>query len=167
MQTSKNDEIKMRHAYGFFNKNSRFNGPRYKRGKDNIFSTDAIKSASRKRMLSDNPAKKPANRKRMSEANPNVYLSGDKTAQEQSLTRKAETLVKKQGGRIQTPFGIFNTRKDFYIKHGSEVFITRVVKNPDYVPNIKEVKLSKYLKIEDLGKSYREMGWYITSASAS
>jgi hypothetical protein len=60
MQLTKPAEIKMRHAYGFFNKSSRYNGPRYKRGKDNIFSTKEIVEQVRKRMTENNPMKDPA-----------------------------------------------------------------------------------------------------------
>lgn len=74
MQLTKNAEIRMRHAYGFFNKNSRYNGPRYKRGKDNIFSTPEIVEQVRQRMKSNNPMKRPEQRERMSfnNNNPNV-----------------------------------------------------------------------------------------------
>jgi len=74
MQLTKNAEIKMRHAYGFFNKSSRYNGPRYKHGKDNIFSTPEIIEQVRRRMIDNNPMKAPEQRQRMSlnNNNPNV-----------------------------------------------------------------------------------------------
>lgn len=74
MQISKNAEIKMRHAYGFFNKSSRYNGPRYKSGKDNIFSTPEIIKQVRQRMIANNPMKAPEQRVRMCQNNnnPNV-----------------------------------------------------------------------------------------------
>ena len=74
MQLTKNAEIKMRHAYGFFNKSSRYNGPRYKSGKDNIFSTPEIVEQVRQRMIDNNPMKRPEQRQRMSlnNNNPNV-----------------------------------------------------------------------------------------------
>jgi len=59
MQLTKSAEIKMRHAYGFFNKSSRYNGPRYKQGKDNIFSTKEIVEQVRQRMINNNPMKDP------------------------------------------------------------------------------------------------------------
>lgn len=74
MQTTKNSEIKMRHAYGFFNKSSRYNGPRYKTGKDNIFSTPEIIEQVSKRMSENNPMCCPAQKLRMRLANSNPYV---------------------------------------------------------------------------------------------
>ena len=71
MQLTKSAEIKMRHAYGFFNKSSRYNGPRYKQGKDNIFSTPEIVEQVRRRMIENNPMKQPEHRERMSLNNNN------------------------------------------------------------------------------------------------
>tara|TARA_B100000508_G_scaffold134955_1_gene126219 strand:+ start:1009 stop:1497 length:489 start_codon:yes stop_codon:yes gene_type:complete len=161
MQDNKIDEIKMRHSYGFFNKNSRFNGPRYKYGSDNIFSSPRIIKMVRSRMLNNNPSKDPKNRKRMSVCNPNPYLSNNHTKQNSHYQKGIQTRIKNRGGKIQTPFGTFETQKQFISEHGAEVLIKKIIKNHNHIPSSREIKCSKYLDIRDLGKSYKEMGWYV------
>lgn len=100
MQTTTGAEIKMRHAYGFFNKNSKFNGPRYKRGNDNIFSTPALIEQVRIRMTTNNPM-----------SNPEIKAKVMKTRQEKKLagiTRTPRVLKDK----FITPLGIFKSKKD-------------------------------------------------------
>ena len=100
MQLTKTDGIKMRHAYGFFNKSSRFNGPRYKSGKDNIFSTPEIIELVRTRMTTNNPMK-----------NPIVARKSKLTRQ---INNKKRGYVQKRTLRDKfvTPFGIFKTKKE-------------------------------------------------------
>lgn len=138
MQLTKNAEIKMRHSYGFFNKSSRYNGPRYKRGKDNIFSTPNIIEQVRQRMIDNNPMKSSDQRQRMSlnNNNPNVrslsvngvsFLSEAKACRYFNTTlyllrknyniqytdkRPKMTRICNLDDKFITPQGIFKTKKE-------------------------------------------------------
>ena len=100
MQINTNNEIKMRHAYGFFNKHSKFNGPRYKRGKDNIFSTDRIIQLVKERMVNNNPMKDP--------------LSQQKRVETWKANRAAREFIPQRvlKDKFITPNGIFKTKKE-------------------------------------------------------
>lgn len=151
MQLTKNAEIKMRHAYGFFNKNSRYNGPRYKSGKDNIFSTPEIIKQVRKRMIENNPMKCPNQKLRMSlnNNNPNVRslsIDGISFLSEAEACRYFDTtlyLLRKKyniqymDNRPKLP-RIFNLKDKFITPQGvfqTKKQIQRVVGIPEWTLN--------------------------------
>lgn len=114
MQLTKSAEIKMRHAYGFFNKNSRYNGPRYKRGKDNIFSSKEIVEQVRKRMKENNPMKDPISQQKRLDT-----WKANRAARGQIPPRVLKD-------KFITPGGIFKTKKE----------IQKVLKIPEWTLNV-------------------------------
>lgn len=187
MQLTKNAEIKMRHAYGFFNKSSRYNGPRYKFGKDNIFSTSKIVEQVRQRMIKNNPMKAPEQRLRMSinNNNPNVrslsvnginFLTEAKACQHFDTTlyllRKNYSIqytdnrpkvdrIFNLKDKFITPKGIFKTKKEIQKVVGiPEWTLNTIYDNLDAYPviNGRASKKIDHLKI-DPTKTWRDNGF--------
>ena len=155
MQTTKSAEIKMRHAYGFFNKNSRFNGPRYKRGKENIFSTQAIINQTKIRMATNNPMKDP--------------LAQAKRLNSWRLTRanKAAILPRVLKDKFITPKGIFKTKKEIQKILGIPEYTLNTIYNDlDKLPtsNGRASKKLDHLNL-DKSKSWRSNGFDLISVS--
>ena len=151
MQLTKLAEIKMRHAYGFFNKSSRFNGPRYKRGKDNIFSTPSIIKEVVNRMTTNNPMKDP-------------IIQSQRLATWRK-NRAAKTFIPPRvlKDKFITPYGIFKTKKaiqtDLKIP---EHTLNVIYDNLDALPNSngRGSKKIEHLNI-DPDKSWRDNGYSI------
>ena len=151
MQLTKSAEIKMRHAYGFFNKSSRYNGPRYKRGKDNIFSTPAIIEEVVRRMTTRNPMKDPVLQQKRVDT-----WRANRAARDYIPPRVLKD-------KFITPHGIFKTKKaiqtDLKIpEHPLNV----IYDNLDALPtsNGRGSKKIEHLNI-DLNKSWRDNGYGI------
>lgn len=153
MQISKTSEIKMRHAYGFFNKSSRFNGPRYKRGKENIFSSPEIIQQVKSRMKTNNPMKNPEIKKKC--------LQNRKLKRELGKYRKPRILKDK----FVTPYGIFKTKKEIQEKLKIPEFtLNSIFNNLDAYPtsNGRKSKRIDHLLI-DCTKTWKENGFgYVT-----
>lgn len=149
MQLTKSAEIKMRHAYGFFNKNSQFNGPRYKRGKDNIFSSPKIIEQVRKRMTEKNPMKDPViQQKRVS------TWKANRAARDHIPTRVLKD-------KFITPKGIFKTKKEIQKIVGiPEWTLNTIYNNLDAYPvtNGRASKKINHLNI-DPNKTWRDNGF--------
>jgi len=149
MQLTKNAEIKMRHAYGFFNKSSRYNGPRYKSGKDNIFATPRIVEQVRQRMITDNPMKDP------------------EVVKQCIATRKANRAAKDNitprilKDKFITPNGIFKTKKEIQKTVGiPEWTLNTIYNNLDACPttNGRASKKIDHLNINPT-KTWKENGF--------
>lgn len=193
MQLTKSAEIKMRHAYGFFNKSSRYNGPRYKHGKDNIFSTPEIIAQVRKRMIDSNPMKLDSQRKRMQvkNNNPNVrslsingisflseaeacrhfnttlYLLRKNYNIQYTDTRPKSARVFNLNDKFITPKGIFKTKKEIQKVVGiPEWTLNTIYNNLDAYPvtNGRASKKINHLNI-DPTKTWRENGFGLVSIS--
>lgn len=193
MQFTKNAEIKMRHAYGFFNKNSRYNGPRYKSGKDNIFSTPEIIDQVRQRMIENNPMKDEKQKERMKikNNNPNVRsisINGIPFISKAEACRYFKTtlyLLEKNFNIIYidtrpkfvrniiykdkfiTPFGIFKTKKQIQKVLGiPEWTLNTIYNNLDTLPisNGRGSKKIAHLNI-DTTKTWRENGFGLLTVS--
>ena len=191
MQLTKNAEIKMRHAYGFFNKSSRYNGPRYKHGKDNIFSTPEIIEQVRRRMIDNNPMKAPEQRQRMSlnNNNPNVRsmsINGIDFQSEAEACRYFNTTLyllrrnytiqytdkRPKSARIFnlkdkfiTPDGIFKTKKEIQKVVGiPEWTLNTIYNNLDAYPiiNGRASKKIDHLNINP-DKTWRDNGFGLVS----
>lgn len=187
MQLTKNAEIKMRHAYGFFNKSSRYNGPRYKFGKDNIFSTPEIVALVKHRMKENNPMRSAKQRKRMKESNnnPNVRalsINGIKFISKAEACRHFNTTLhllgknfdivyidtrpkfiqpKNYKSRFITPVGVFETKKQIQKIVGiPEWTLNTIYNNLDCCPvsNGRSSKKIGHLNI-DYQKTWRENGF--------
>jgi len=163
MQLTKNAEIKMRHAYGFFNKSSRYNGPRYKHGKDNIFSTPEIIEQVRRRMIDNNPMKAPEQRQRMSlnNNNPNVYLLRRNYTIQYTDKRPKSARVFTLKDKFITPTGIFKTKKQIQKIVGiPEWTLNTIYNNLDAYPviNGRASKKINHLNI-DPTKTWRDNGF--------
>lgn len=155
MQHNKQDEIKMRHAYGFFNKYSKFNGPRYKRGSDNIFSSPAMKELVRERMLKNNPMKDPL-----------IQAKRLKTWK-QNRSNKPFITARVLKDKFITPYGIFKTKKE--IRKALKIpewTLNTIYDNLDAFPinNGKSSKKISHLKI-DPRKTWRQNGYDLISAT--
>ena len=191
MQLTKNAEIKMRHAYGFFNKSSRYNGPRYKHGKDNIFSTPEIIEQVRQRMTDNNPMKSDSQRKRMrvKNNNPNVrslstngisflseaeacryfnttlYLLRKNHSIQYTDKRPKSARIFNLKDKFITPNGIFKTKKEIQKVVGiPEWTLNTIYNNLDAYPIING-RASK--KIDHLNiypdKTWRDNGFGLVS----
>ncbi len=155
MQLTKSAEIKMRHAYGFFNKSSRYNGPRYKRGKDNIFSTPEIVEQVRKRMTENNPMKDP--------------ISQQKRVDTWQANRAAQDYIPSRvlKDKFITPNGIFKTKKEIQkVLNIPEWTLTTIYKNLDALPtsNGRGSKKITHLNI-DPSRSWRDNGFGLPAVS--
>jgi len=149
MQLTKSAEIKMRHAYGFFNKNSRFNGPRYKRGKDNIFSSPKIVEQVRKRMTENNPMKDPV----IQQKRVNTWKT-NRAARDHIPTRVLKD-------KFITPSGIFKTKKEIQKVLGiPEWTLNTIYNNLDAYPtnNGRASKKINHLNINP-EKTWRDNGF--------
>lgn len=193
MQSTKNAEIKMRHAYGFFNKNSRYNGPRYKSGKDNIFSTPKIVQQVRQRMTENNPMKLDSQRKRMrvKNNNPNVrslsingicfvseaeacrhfnttsYLLRKNYSIQYTDKRPKSARVSNLADKFITPKGIFKTKKEIQKLVGIPEWTLNTIYNDlDAYPvtNGRASKKINHLNI-DPTKTWRDNGFGLVSVS--
>lgn len=155
MQTNFQDEIKMRHAYGFFNKSSVFNGPRYKRGKDNIFSTSKIIEQVRTRMINNNPMKDPAiQEKRL------TSWKANRAAKEFIPTRVLKD-------KFVTPYGIFKTKKEIQkVLNIPEWTLNTIYNNLDTYPvtNGRASKKISHLTINP-SNTWRENGFGLLTIS--
>lgn len=155
MQLTKSAEIKMRHAYGFFNKSSRYNGPRYKKGKDNIFSTPQIIEQVRKRMTENNPMKDP--------------VSQQKRVESWKANRAAKGVIAPRvlKDKFVTPVGIFKTKKEIQTIVGIPEWTLNVIfENLDAYPAIngRASKKIDHLKI-DPTKTWRDNGFGLLTVS--
>lgn len=155
MQVNKQNEIKMRHAYGFFNKCSKFNGPRYKRGKDNIFSSDRIVQLVKDRMKNNNPMKDPAIQ--------------EKRLASWKANREAKSYIPPRvlKDKFITPLGTFKTKKDIqkFCKI-PEWTVNTIYNNLDAYPvsNGRASKKINHLPL-DLSKTWRENGFDLLAVS--
>lgn len=155
MQPCKQDEIKMRHAYGFFNKNSKFNGPRYKRGKENIFASDRIIQLVKQRMTTNNPMKDPHIQQRRLES--------------WRINRAAKDHIPPRvlKDKYVTPFGIFKTKKAIQqVCKIPEWTLNTIYQNLDAYPisNGRASKKITHLNI-DPSKTWRENGFDLLAIS--
>lgn len=155
MQFTKSAEIKMRHAYGFFNKSSRYNGPRYKRGKDNIFSTPEIIEQVRQRMIDNNPMKDP--------------LSQQKRVDTWRANRAEQDYIPPRilKDKFITPSGIFKTKKEIQkILNIPEWTVNTIYNNLDALPtsNGRGSKKITHLNI-DISKTWRDNGFDLLAVS--
>jgi hypothetical protein len=155
MQDNLVNEIKMRHAYGFFNKFSKFNGPRYRVGKDNVFSSPKIIEQVRQRMINNNPMK-----------NPEIQT---KRVETWKKNRAAKTFIPPRilKDKFITPHGVFKTKKE----------IQKVLKIPEWTLNTIYGDLNAYpvtngrasKKISHLNidptKTWKENGFGLLSIS--
>ena len=155
MQTNTNNEIKMRHAYGIFNKHSTFNGPRYKRGKDNVFSSDRIIQMVKARMTSNNPMKNP--------------LIQQKRLNSWKANRAAKEFIPPRvlKDKFVTPNGIFKTKKEIQkVLKIPEWTLNTIYNNLDAYPisNGRASKKINHLNI-DSSKTWRENGFGLFAIS--
>ena len=155
MQITKSAEIKMRHAYGFFNKSSRYNGPRYKRGKDNIFSNPKIIEQVRSRMIHNNPMKNSAiQEKRL------VSWKSNRAAKNFIPPRILKD-------KFITPFGIFKTKKEIQkVLNIPEWTLNTIYNNLDSFPisNGRSSKKIAHLNI-DINKTWKDNGFDLLTVS--
>lgn len=155
MQDNFQDEIKMRHAYGFFNKSSAFNGPRYRRGKENIFSTPKLIEQVRLRMLINNPMK-----------NPTIQ---EKRLNSWKANRAAKDFIPPRvlKDKFITPVGIFKTKKEIHkVLNIPEWTLNTIYNNLDAYPvtNGRASKKIDHLNI-DSSKTWRENGFSLLAVS--
>jgi hypothetical protein len=149
MQINTNNEIKMRHAYGFFNKHSKFNGPRYKRGKDNVFSSNRIIQIVKERMTNNNPMKN--------------STSQQKRVDSWKANRAAKIFISPRvlKDKFITPFGIFKTKKEIHkVLNIPEWTLNTIYNNLDTHPvtNGRASKKIDHLNINS-SKTWRENGF--------
>lgn len=64
---------------------------------------------------------------------------------------------------INTPFGIFRSYAEFCKKYPitSDAALRIMMKNPNKLVSERQIQKSQLFNIEDLGKSYKELGWYL------
>lgn len=123
----------------------------YRRGEDNIFSTDRIKNIVKQRMKSNNPMKALHQRMRMSKNNPNPYKHPDKFP---NYKRKLKV-------KFVTPAGNFSTKKEIIkIANIPEWTLNTIYNNLDSLPvsNGRGSKSISHLKL-DYTKTWRENGF--------
>jgi hypothetical protein len=157
MVNNKNADIKMRHAYGWFNKNSAFNGPRYRRGKENIFASSEIIAMVRDRMIKNNPMKNPETQARR--------LASWKA--QRALKKVIPPRVLKD--KFITPVGIFKTKKEIMNKFGvGEWILNTIYDNLDDLP-ISNGRRSKKIDcfLIDYAKTWRENGFDIIDRNST
>jgi hypothetical protein len=155
MQTNTNNEIKMRHAYGFFNKHSKFNGPRYKRGKDNVFSSDRIIQLVKERMTNSNPMKNPTSQQKRVNS-----WKANRAAKDFIPTRVLKD-------KFITPAGIFKTKKEIHkVLNIPEWTLNTIYNNLDAYPvtNGRASKKIDHLNINS-SKTWRENGFSLLAVS--
>jgi hypothetical protein len=155
MQLTTSAEIKMRHAYGFFNKSSRYNGPRYKRGKDNIFSNPEIVEQVRQRMIDNNPMKN--------------LLSQQKRVDTWRANRAAQDYIPPRvlKDKFITPLGIFKTKKEIQkVLNIPEWTLNTIYSDLDALPtsNGRGSKKINHLSI-DTNKTWRDNGFDLLAVS--
>lgn len=151
MVEDKGANIKMRHAYGFFNKNSVFNGPRYRRGKENIFARPEIIKMVRERMIKNNPMK-----------DPNVQAR--RLASWKAQRAKKEFIPPRVlKDKFITPLGVFKTKKEIMHRFGvGEWILNTIYDNLDNLPastSIGDRKIECFSI--DYSKTWRENGFDI------
>lgn len=151
MVDDKDANIKMRHAYGFFNKSSVFNGPRYRYGKENVFSRPEIVAMVRERMTNNNPMK-----------NPEIQARRLKSWK---ASRAAKEFIPPRvlKDKFITPMGVFKTKKDIIKVLGLGEWITNTIYDnlDDYpVANGRRSRKIDNLSI-DYTKTWRENGFDI------
>ena len=140
MQNNKKVEIKMGHAYGFFNRSSFFNALRYKRGKENNFSSPEVIVIVKKRMKENNPTKNPSVREKV--------LLNRRANRAEGKTYLNPIVFK---NKYVTPKGLFKSKKD--IREAMEIpewTLETIYKNLDSLP-IGGKMGSKKLIIRNLG----------------
>lgn len=115
MVNDKDANIKMRHAYGFFNKSSVFNGPRYRHGKENVFSRPEIVAMVRERMTNNNPMKNPEIQSRRL-----ASWKAQRAAKEFIPPRVLKD-------KFITPLGVFNTKKEIMHRFGAGEWILNTI----------------------------------------
>lgn len=147
--------IKMRHAYGFFNKNSVFNGPRYQKGKENIFSSPEIIAIVRERMTKNNPMKDPDIQSRRL-----ASWKAQRAARESIPPRVLKD-------KFITPLGVFKTKKEIMNNLGvGEWILNTIYDNLDDLP-VSNGRRSR--KIDcfsiDYSKTWRQNGFDIINKS--
>jgi len=155
IQLTTSAEIKMRHAYGFFNKSSRYNGPRYKRGKDNVFSTPEIIEQVRWRMINNNPMKDP--------------LSQQKRVDTWRANRAAQNCIPRRilKDKFITPLGIFKTKKEIQkVLNIPEWTLNTIYNDLDALPTPdgRGSKKITHLNI-DISKTWRDNGFDLLAVS--
>jgi hypothetical protein len=149
--------IKMRHAYGFFNKSSVFNGPRYRKGKENVFTRPEIIAMVRERMKNNNPMKNPEIQARR--------LASWKATRAAKDTIPPRTLKDK----FITPLGVFKTKKEVQKVLGLGEWITNTIyDNLDNLPvsNGRKSRRIDNLSI-DYSKTWRENGFDIIDKNST
>lgn len=157
MVDEKKANIKMRHAYGFFNKSSVFNGPRYQRGKENIFSQPRIVAMVKERMIKSNPMKNPEIQARRL-----ASWRANRAAKEFIPPRVLRD-------KFITPRGIFKTKKDIMKVLGLGEWITNTIyDNLDDLPvsNGRKSPSLDSLSI-DYTKTWRENGFDIIDKNST
>jgi len=123
MVDDKDANIKMRHAYGFFNKSSVFNGPRYRHGKENVFSRPEIIAMVRERMTNNNPMKTPEIQARRL-----ASWKAQRAAREFIPPRVLKD-------KFITPLGVFKTKKEIMNRFGvGEWILNTIYDNLDSLP---------------------------------
>lgn len=151
MVTDKSDSIKMRHAYGFFNKNSVFNGPRYRCGKDNSFAHPKVVAIVRERMINNNPMKNPEIQARR--------LASWRASRAKMGVIPPRVLKDK----FITPVGVFKSKKQI-IREAKipEWILNTIYNNLDSLPtsNGRRSKNIDHLQIDYL-KTWRQNGFDI------
>ena len=151
MVDDKDANIKMRHAYGFFNKSSVFNGPRYRHGKENVFSRPEIIAMVRERMTNNNPMKNPEIQSRRL-----ASWKAQRAAREFIPPRVLKD-------KFITPLGVFKTKKEIMHRFGvGEWILNTIYDNLDNLP-VSNGRRSR--KIDcfsiDYSKTWRENGFNI------
>lgn len=143
--------IKLRHAYGFFNKNSVFNGPRYKKGKENVFARPDVVEMVKTRMKENNPMKDP-------------FIQA-KRLESWKKNRAAKDFIPVRilKDKFITPKGIFKTKKEIIkVLRIPEWTLNTIYNNLDSLPvsNGRASKKISHLAI-DFRKTWRENGFDI------
>lgn len=151
MVSDKDANIKMRHAYGFFNKSSVFNGPRYRHGKENVFSRPEIVAMVRERMTNNNPMKDPEIQSRRLKS-----WRANRAAKEFIPSRILKD-------KFITPVGVFKTKKDIMKALGLGEWITNTIyDNLDGLPVSNGRRSRKIDNFSiDYSKTWRENGFDI------
>ena len=155
MQVNKQNEIKMRHAYGFFNPSSKFNGPRYKRGKENVFASERVVQMVKERMKNNNPMK-------------NSVIQ-EKRLASWKANRAAKGYIPPRilKDKFITPLGIFKTKKEIqkFCKI-PEWTVNTIYNNLDAYPvsNGRASKKIDHLRINP-SKTWRENGFGLLAVS--
>jgi hypothetical protein len=152
-----NSNIKMRHAYGFFNKNSVFNGPRYRKGKENVFARPEIIAMVRERMKNNNPMKNPEIQARRL-----ASWKAKRAAKDIILPRILKD-------KFITPLGVFKTKKEVQKVLGlGEWITTTIYDNLDNLPvsNGRRSRKIDNLSI-DYSKTWRENGFDVIDKNST